>query len=1066
MIVIHKASIEKVAVDLIQNGGVATLYLPETLEKVFQNSFTTASDALDVASAFASNPITNDNDVSERICPIIEPNANSANATGYHSAGGENALSRYNAYRQGFIFSNGELFDIPLSNNENFETSMKEMFDSLSNVIAQQVIIGIAEHLQIDPGWFQDHFGSMDQSSQWHIKRFVLPKDDTDDEVEGTNLNENCHLEETNLDTDTKQKHSEMEWLPAHTDPSLISVVIHDAPGVQPGALGLEYQVPIRNSNNSTELGAVGKTTRVWKQVEAHGHAVATILSGSVLSYITGGYFPSAKHRVLYERDIFQNGVRKRQTATLFVRPKGDSILTIPPSHALEHRNVKIRQNCKFEDWLNKVSRNYQGAKNDKNKTQSQKKEHTLQNGRVSKNDMDPMYWADEYTELTLHGLGGGGFEGREKYLGGELCELDGHIYTIPGFAHRILDIDATQEPPKFQYIGPDLPGEFKWLRGIPIGDNIYGIPCHSDAVLKINVSTHDVQLLKWNDNDPKACPSNQKWKYHGAAVSDVDGCIYCIPQAAEYVMKINPITDEISFIGDCYPGVNKWYGGQLLPDGCIYGVCQNHRGILKIDPKTQETSIHGNFPEGGFKWHGAVQHPDGNFYCIPAHADQVLKIEPGNPPKLTLLGENLQSGKHRQDGKYKFLGGAVGGECVYFFPSDADFVCEVNTGTGTVRNVGPNLRDHESMFNNKWQNGFTAIDGTIYGIPLKGHSVLRIRRNEKTGEVDVNTIGGPYSGLNKWEGGVTARNGDMYCMPLNHKYSLRIRPIIKQSPEEKLGKMLQFSATLRSSCHTLKHSKSREQDIGPSVALAFPHGIRTKEIFQYDMNEYNLRDEVMRMLKELDANLVGDFQNQNTLESFHVPATALVPVKKTKDKSGTGEESQKTLSDRVATDERFLAAFDRFVCNVILPYFKERLVKNDLIKSMEENTTFWYQRPPTLRVQPGPSVRHVKAHHDASYGHQDGELNFWMPLTDPELTQTDLWLESEPGKEDYEPLGVKLGEIAAFHGSSCMHYVPANSTVYTRISLDFRVGVEEYFDPNWKMRGTISDHIRRKVVA
>lgn len=221
-----------------------------------------------------------------------------------------------------------------------------------------------------------------------------------------------------------------------------------------------------------------------------------------------------------------------------------------------------------------------------------------------------------------------------------------------------------------------------------------------------------------------------------------------------------------------------------------------------------------------------------------------------------------------------------------------------------------------------------------------------------------------------------------------------------------------------------------------------------------------------MRMLNELDPCLIGEFHDQDTLETFRVPKTALVPVKKTKDKSGTGEESQKTLSDRVATDERFLGVFDRFVCNVILPYFKERLVQNELIKSKEEDITFWYQRPPTLRVQPGPSVRHVKAHHDASYGHQDGELNFWMPLTDPSLTQTDLWLESEPGKEDYQPLGVKLGEIAAFHGSSCMHYVPANSTEYTRISLDFRVGVEGYFDPEWKMRGTISDHIRRKVIA
>ena len=86
------------------------------------------------------------------------------------------------------------------------------------------------------------------------------------------------------------------------------------------------------------------------------------------------------------------------------------------------------------------------------------------------------------------------------------------------------------------------------------------------------------------------------------------------------------------------------------------------------------------------------------------------------------------------------------------------------------------------------------------------------------------------------------------------------------------------------------------------------------------------------------------------------------------------------------------------------------------------------------------------------------------MPLTDPNLTLTDLWAESEPGKEDYQALGPKLGEVVSFHGSSCKHYVPPNLSSNTRVSIDFRVGIEGYFDPHWKMRGTKSDHTRRTV--
>ena len=91
-----------------------------------------------------------------------------------------------------------------------------------------------------------------------------------------------------------------------------------------------------------------------------------------------------------------------------------------------------------------------------------------------------------------------------------------------------------------------------------------------------------------------------------------------------------------------------------------------------------------GNFPLGLYKWHGAVKHTDGIVYS--AHADQVLKVEPGDVErKLSLLGNNIRTGAHQSDGKYKFLGGAVGGDCVYLFPSDTDYVCEVNTKTEVV---------------------------------------------------------------------------------------------------------------------------------------------------------------------------------------------------------------------------------------------------------------------------------------------------------------------------------------------------------------------------------------------
>ena len=145
------------------------------------------------------------------------------------------------------------------------------------------------------------------------------------------------------------------------------------------------------------------------------------------------------------------------------------------------------------------------------------------------------------------------------------------------------------------------------------------------------------------------------------------------------------------------------------------------------------------------------------------------------------------------------------------------------------------------------------------------------------------------------------------------------------------------------------------------------------------------------------------------------------------------------------------------------MPYVKARLASSD--GAYLEPTTFWYQRPPTLRLQPGPSERFVACHDDAKYGHQAGELNFWLPLTDYAETRTTLWAESEPGRGDFHPLAPQVGQVAVFYGSFCRHKVPPNPSAHTRASLDFRVGVEGCFDPRWVLRGTLDDHHRREIV-
>ena len=99
-------------------------------------------------------------------------------------------------------------------------------------------------------------------------------------------------------------------------------------------------------------------------------------------------------------------------------------------------------------------------------------------------------------------------------------------------------------------------------------------------------------------------------------------------------------------------------------------------------------------------------------------------------------------------------------------------------------------------------------------------------------------------------------------------------------------------------------------------------------------------------------------------------------------------------LRAAVAADEAFLAAYEGLVKNVVLPFLHANLTEKEADdeddeddedsegEGGEEAVSYFYQYPPSVRIQPGPSDAFCRAHRDAEYGHQVGEINFWLPLT------------------------------------------------------------------------------------
>ena len=112
-----------------------------------------------------------------------------------------------------------------------------------------------------------------------------------------------------------------------------------------------------------------------------------------------------------------------------------------------------------------------------------------------------------------------------------------------------------------------------------------------------------------------------------------------------------------------------------------------------------------------------------------------------------------------------------------------------------------------------------------------------------------------------------------------------------------------------------------------------------------------------------------------------------------------------------------------------------------------------------------GEYVALTKVHADSLYGHQEGEVNFWMPFTSIDKTST-LWAETEPGKGDWYPFyPLGPGGCWRFPGTNCRHFTKPNVSGKTRVSLDFRCSVASCYDDKWRKPGNSERHGMRRIV-
>ena len=195
------------------------------------------------------------------------------------------------------------------------------------------------------------------------------------------------------------------------------------------------------------------------------------------------------------------------------------------------------------------------------------------------------------------------------------------------------------------------------------------------------------------------------------------------------------------------------------------------------------------------WQYHGGALGPDGCIYGFPAHADRVLKVDPAaraarliGPPLSSLLREN------RNGGKYKFGGGVVDHAhgAVFCVPSDAGAVLRVDCATETVAAPARAL----PRMKNKWQNGVVGpSDGCVYAIPADAPCVLRIdcakaaaaaaRGADGADAISLVGEGVVGDGEDKWQGGVLGDDGNIYGIPERGHHVLKIEPAAAGPPRD-----------------------------------------------------------------------------------------------------------------------------------------------------------------------------------------------------------------------------------------------------------------------------------------
>lgn len=130
---------------------------------------------------------------------------------------------------------------------------------------------------------------------------------------------------------------------------------------------------------------------------------------------------------------------------------------------------------------------------------------------------------------------------------------------------------------------------------------------------------------------------------------------------------------------------------------------------------------------------------------------------------------------------------------------------------------------------------------------------------------------------------------------------------------------------------------------------------------------------------------------NSNDLENY-------IPKEK---KNIFNYKFAKKLREQLNSCDELCNEYVKLIEQVIAPHILSKI----------DDDTILFQYPPSIRIYPSidSSKPMGRLHSDNEYGHQEGEINFWLPITSANGNNT-LWAESSRDQGDFHPFNLEYG--------------------------------------------------------